>query len=369
MNAKNAVIAVLALATVGGAALAWRQYQELVELRAAAMNSGERAEMQKRIADLLASNRELEEQLAAMRALHEPGTDDLMGTTSAERPAAGDQADRGQRGFRGRGGEQMAAMRELMAKPEVQALVSANQKAALENRYGALFRSLNLPPEQLDKLETLLLERQNTTQDVLAAAREQGLDPRTDRENIRKLITDAQSSIDANIKSVIGDNGFAQLTNYEQTMPQRNLVNALQQRLSYASNPLSASQADQLVQILAANPPPARNNASGNNNGGAAGDGAGFGGRGGGFGGRNPGFVGGGPDAGGGGFPGATAQITAAAIEQAQTVLAQPQLDALQQMRQQQQTAQQLQRLIRTTLRGNNAAAGDATANTGAGRR
>ena len=38
------LIALLALTTIGGSFLAWQQYGELVELRAAAMNKDERAE-------------------------------------------------------------------------------------------------------------------------------------------------------------------------------------------------------------------------------------------------------------------------------------------------------------------------------------
>ena len=48
-----------------------------------------------------------------------------------------------------------------------------------------------------------------------------------------------------NLKAVLGDAGFNQMQNYEQTMPQRNVVNQLQQRLSYTDTPLSQAQADQ----------------------------------------------------------------------------------------------------------------------------
>ena len=49
---------------------------------------------------------------------------------------------------------------------------------------------------------------------------------------------------------------MAQLTNYERTTPQRNLVSDLEHRLSYTQVPLTATQAEQLVQVLAANPSP-----------------------------------------------------------------------------------------------------------------
>lgn len=364
---KNYLLAFLALTTLGGAWLAWRQYGELVELRAGALHRDERLDLQKRISDLERLNRELQDQLAAAR-----GSDvDHLLAEATER-ASDERGPRGDRSRgdnpRGRGSDmrqQFTALRELMAKPEVQAMLSAQQKAAIEGRYAALFKNLSLSPEQAEKLKTLLAERGNTRRDIEEVARAQGINPRENPEAFRKLFTDAQNEINASIKSVIGDQGFAQLQTYEQTLPQRNLVENLQQRLAYSNSPLTSTQAEQLIQILASNapqrtatttttspasapstdatpPPPGRGP-------------GGFGG---------PGFgPPGGPDLGrllGGGFGGpppggasGNAIVTPAAVAQAQTMLTPNQLAALQQVQQQQQAQQQLQQLVRDTLSAN----------------
>jgi hypothetical protein len=274
---------------------------------------------------------------------------------------------------------QMAnAIRTLMSKPEVQALMSVQQKAAIDARYASLFKSLNLSPEQADKVKTLLADRQTTMQDVMAAAREQGI---RDPAEIRKLMADAQTDINNSLKSVLGDAGAAQLQTYEQTMPQRNVVNQLQQRLSYTDTPLSQAQADQLVQVLAANPAPQRTNADGTaaqtgrgNRGGGGFPGGGGGGDVGGmigavFGGGGPGGPGGAIGAlvggGGGGGGGQAATVTPAAVTQAQSVLAAPQVAALQQIQQQQQTQQQLAQIVRDTLAAQAPANGNAGATKG----
>jgi hypothetical protein len=346
---KTYLILLLALTTMGGAMLAWRQYAELVELRAAAMNTNERAELQKKIWDLQKANRELQEQLAALRS-ERGGTDDVA-TVTDDRPRGG--APGGQGGGRGPGGQQFAALRELMAKPEVQAMIASEQKGLLDYRYGSLFRNLNLPPEQLEKLKALLVDRQNAVQDVYAAARDQGIDPRTDRDAFNKLVADARNAVNDNIKAVIGDTGFDQLNTYDQTMPQRNLVAVLQQRLGY-SEPLTPTQADQLVQILAANPNPASTLPAGQGRG--AVDLAGrFGG--GGFAGPSIASVAG-PDA---------PTITSAVVNQAQGVLNSTQLAALQQLQQQQQTANQLEQMRRNALQ--QAAPNAGPAGNGGGRR
>ena len=360
---KTLVIALLALTTLGGAALAWKQYAELVELRAAAMNTDERAELQKRLWDLEKANRELADRLAAARGEELEG---LVATATNERPA-GDRRGRGERGGDrggpgGRGNSnndrQANALRDLMSKPEVQALLSSQQKAAIEQRYAALFKNLNLNPEQADKLKTLLAERQTTRLDVMEAARSQGLNPGDNPEAFRKMMADARNQVESGIKSVLGDTGYQQLQTYEQTMPQRNLVNELQQRLSFSNTPLTVSQADQLVNILAANAPQRQTATTATPGqpqpGGDRGPGGGGFDRGGFGGGRGPDIGGLLGAIGGGGFGdlgrGGSAPITTAAVNQAQAVLSQPQVTALQQLQQQQQAQQQIQQLVRDTI-------------------
>jgi outer membrane lipoprotein SlyB len=356
-------IVVLALTTLGGAGIAWNQHRELIELRAAAMIPDERAEWQKRAWDLESRNRQLQDELAALQARA-----DGDGAGVAAGPEAGPaEPGRGRGGLRGGRGpnnpqQQLNAMRELANKPEVQALVRVQQKAAIDARYAALFRNLNLPPDQLDRLKNLLAERQTTNQDVLAAAREQGLNPRSDPEGFRKLIADAQNEINNGIKSIVGDSGFTQLQTYEQTLPQRNVVNELQQRLSYSDTPLTAAQADQLVQILASNTP---QRAAGNNSGQPPPGPGGFGRPGAELGGMLAGALGGGAfnaiaEAGG---RVATAPVTAGAISQAQTILAPQQAAALKEIQQQQQSQQQLQQILREAMTPNPAAGTDGGTN------
>jgi hypothetical protein len=351
------VIAVLALTTIGGAVLGWNQYQELVELRAAALDKSERADWQKRVWDLEKSNRELSDQLAALRA--ENGDVDGAIAAAGERPVPRDRGGRGGPEGRGpRGGaftNQAAIARDLLAKPEIQAFLNQQRKSAVEERYSALIKKLNLPPDQAERLKTLLGERQNTAQDVLTAALEQGVDPRTDREGLRKLMQSARDDVDNSIKSLLGESGFDSLKNYEQTMPQRNLVDQINRRLAVNGEPMNPVQMEQLVDILAANAPPRPTpTANGDGGPGGRGFGPGFGGRG---------------DIAGGGVAGAALGavldggvrgpiVTAAAVNQAQGILSQSQLAALQQVQQQQQQAFQVRQIVNETLSANQPAKG-----------
>lgn len=322
-SAKNLLLVFLALVALGGGALAWHQYVELVALRAAALSPADRKAEQARLAAAQRYARELEDQIAAVREQSLAAGDGTAGAT-ARTPANLNEFGRG------RGGP--ANLRSLMENPEVRKLMTRQQQAALDLRYAALFKALSLPAAQLDKFKSLLLEKQTVMQDVMMAAREQGLDPRTDPEGFRKLVSTTQADLDASLKAVLGDPAYTQYEQYQQAQPQRNVLTQLQQSLSYTDAPLSDTQAAQLMQILAAT---ATTPAAG---------GPPEGGR-------------GGPMGGGGGGVGPAALITTQTIAQAQSVLTATQLQALQQLQQTQQAQQQLEQIMRNSGGGPPAAA------------
>ncbi len=216
----------------------------------------------------------------------------------------------------------------FMDNPEMQRLMAITQRANLDGRYSTLFKNLHLSPADLEKFKNLLVEKQTSAMDVLAAARAQGLNGRENGDEIRKLVQDSQMEADNNIRTALGDAAFTQYKSYEQTLPQRNTVSQLDQRLSYSATPLSDQQSEALVQVLAQNAPANTRQTTG------AGVAlmAGAGGR---------TFL-----------PGGGNQITDQAITQAQGVLSAPQVTALQQLQQEQQAQAQLAQQMRANMGG-----------------
>jgi hypothetical protein len=147
-------------------------------------------------------------------------------------------------------GNPRANFAALMANPEFANAMSLQQRAALDSRYAALFKEMKLSPAELEKFKSLLVERQSSRMDVMNAARENGLNPRENRDEINKLVAEAQAEVDANIKAALGDTRFAQYQNYDATQPQRNLVSQLDQRLSYTSTQLNPTQTQFLITAL-----------------------------------------------------------------------------------------------------------------------
>ncbi len=341
---KSILLLILLTASIGCGVFAWRQHRELVELRAALTDRGE---WQRKAGELETRNREQRAQLAARSSAGKEAAVDA--SSSGPRRVSNDATNVLSADSSATVEIQTAAIRELMNQPDVQAMLNVQRRAAIEQRYNDLFKKLNLPPERIEKLKALLEERSNTMQDMIAAARDQGINLRTNPEG-RKLVTDTQNQLNESIKATIGDDGFAKLSSYERTTPQRTVVGDLEQRLSYTSAPLTPIQAEQLVQILAANPVPRTAvpaPASGASSPSPAATGALV---------RNamtavPGvsvLMGAADDTGRSAIP--NYLISQPALAQAQAILSPQQLASLQNLQQQQQTQQQLKNLVIDTL-------------------
>lgn len=341
-TSKNLVIAALAVFAATASVVAWKFYWKAALLEAA--SGGEDATaLRQRLAEADKRRRELEA-VAALRATEKA---DAMGGATAEK-AARDANPNSGRG-RGRGGPPSAEMQAMMEQPEMQRLQALQQKAALDGRYGALFKTLNLSDEKLATFKSLLAEKEATMMDTMRAAREQGLDPRSDPEGFKKLMAATQAETNSAIKATIGDAAYAEYEQYQATQPQRAVVSQLQQSLSYTNSPLTTAQADQMVQVLAATTTSAEAGAAGGGT-----EGMGGGGRGG------PMGIGGGRPASGG-----SVVITAETVTAAQAVLTSTQLQALQDLQALQLAQQQAQKIMRAAGVGGPAAATSARGTTG----
>lgn len=309
-DTKNIAIIFLAASTLGLGVQLFRTRQQLADARKAPTLQVKRSEIKVAAAP---------EQLVAPPATTPAPADAPADGNSDNGPGPGGPGARGGRNF----GAQMA---EFLKDPEVAAAMKIEQEARLEQRYGALFKQLNLPADKLAELKTMLSERDNAMRDVMATAASQGLNPRDNRDELRKLTSEMQAEVDNNIKSTFGDSVVSALSTYNTTAPQRATVNELNQKLAYMSQPLNDTQSQMLTTILAE---------TGQTTGGQGGGGGGWAGGGGGggrfnIGGNNNGVL-----------------VTDATIARAQGVLMPSQVEALKKL----QAEQQAQQLLQTKMR------------------
>jgi hypothetical protein len=227
---------------------------------------------------------------------------------------------------------------QLAASPEFQRLLALQMKSRISATYGPLFKSLNLTPDQLAQFQSLLADKQQALMDTLQAAREQGINPRTDPDGFKTLVSQSESQVDSSIQQALGDQAYQQYQQYQQTLPERNTVNSLQQQLSYTQTPLTDDEANQMVALLAQNQPQRAGSGTAGTTGGDAGP-------------NLMNLVNG----------GGTAKVTAEAVTAASGVLSAPQISALQQIQAQQQAQQQMQQLMRSAAQGAGGNPGAAT--------
>lgn len=332
-------VVVLALVFAGASTLAWRQYQELVILRAATLAGDERAAFETRLAELKRHTNDLQAQLATLQLAKnaaESAADVAQARATARESAAMERAQIAALLAKDSGGaskqdEAFELLGALADTPEFQKLLALEQHGQVDAKYAALFRKLHLNPEDQVRLETLLTDKQSAFADAMIAAHDQGLTGKDARDLANAVANATQKDINASIKDLLGPQDFNQYQSYERTLPQRAVVDQLAQRLSYTAGPLTTGQQDRLVQTLAATAaaPQSIPGASAKNvkpvppvaplPGALAGLGIGS-------------------------VP--SAPITTTAVAQAQSFLSPQQVAALQQMRQQQQAQQTLNNVL-----------------------
>jgi hypothetical protein len=347
LRSKNYLLVVLTVVAVGATTLAWRQWLELATLRARGLSDDERSALEARLADFKKRNFELQTDLASLRAgnaadgavagdEHPANNAAAKASEAAVLKSLADAAADPAMSKRDEDMELLAALADL---PEFQRMLALQQRGKVDEKYAALFKKLKLSPEELTRLQTLLGDRQTAFADAMMAASAQGLTGKDARQVANDVARASQKDITANIKDLLGPQRFNQLQTYERTLPQRETVDQLTQRLSYTTTPLTARQQDQLVQVLAtaAAAPKANATVAGAGLGGAqnlkpaqpiaalpnAFSGIGLG-------------------------AGSQAPIVNAAVNQAQTFLSPQQVGALQQMQQEQRAQQTLGNLLRT---------------------
>jgi hypothetical protein len=223
---RNGLGLVLAAFVLGEAWLAWQQGRELSQLRSRA------AEHARAEAQLAAARKAEAGVLATLAATHRVMGDPLPG---------GSNAPESRRNFN-------ADFRTALDDPKFRSALSVVQQGRMVLWYGPLFKSLKLPPDQLERLKGLIADAQLAKSDSIYAAADQGA--QSSPTELLEAAAAAQKETNDKIHALLGDAGFGQLQEYNQTRFLHVAVSQMQQSLSYTATPLSDEQANQLVNVL-----------------------------------------------------------------------------------------------------------------------
>ena len=141
------------------------------------------------------------------------------------------------------GGGMGKMLAEMMKNPETRKAMEQQQKMGVQMVYGALFKELNLPPEQEKKLREMLLAQQmdNMSQAGVMFDGKEGID----RTQAVQELAEKNKKNQEQIKELVGEEKYAQMQDYNQTVQERMVLDQFGKEVE-----LSPEQNQQLLAII-----------------------------------------------------------------------------------------------------------------------
>ena len=245
---KNFAIPLLAAAVLAAGFFLWRQQREIDRLKTRATTTitelsrraNEREELEKRLG-------ESREEVTALRG-------ELTQAQHEQKSALEKTELRKNDGV-------LAEASRVSAETLKQWLTDADDSAVLRRlnlearnktlqRYGALTEQLALTPEQADQFTKLLTDKRQAAMDVAVLSYQHGEDPTNDMDGYRQLITATRDGIEEQIKTLLGDDKYAQYQDYNRSSGQSNVLNNLQLALRGTNAPLEPEQVARFTEVL-----------------------------------------------------------------------------------------------------------------------
>jgi len=134
-------------------------------------------------------------------------------------------------------------MENMLKDPDYLKAMTEQQAQMLKTQYAPLVKQLNLTPEQRDAFFAALMD--NATNAMSQAL---VMMSGTNKAGATGVLEDAQKSLQNQMRSLLGDSGFAQFQEYQTTIPDRQLLDSM--KTSFADNPLTDDQQQRLLQIM-----------------------------------------------------------------------------------------------------------------------
>ena len=142
---------------------------------------------------------------------------------------------------------------EMMKSPEMREMIKTQQKNAIggmvDKGYAALFKELNLNPEQTAALKDLIMKKSLDAAEMGMSMVAGNLDD-AQRKDLGRQIKETTDATTAQIKQFLGDQNYPQFEAYEKTLTDRMQVGTFKDQLALGNTPLSPTQESQLIQAL-----------------------------------------------------------------------------------------------------------------------
>jgi hypothetical protein len=148
------------------------------------------------------------------------------------------------------GNPMMEGIAKMFETEEGKKMMRSQMAAGLRMQYGGLAKDLKLDPKVADQVMSLLSDRQAALTEATFSSMKNGtLDEAAEKKIVAKSEA-LQKEYDAKLKAVLGEQGVAQLKDYERTLGDRMMLTMHEQQFATAGAPLEQAQRDSLLQIM-----------------------------------------------------------------------------------------------------------------------
>ncbi len=237
---------VFAYVQFDGAAALKREIAENASAREAAQKAVLAAEAE--IARLKSATENTKENIARLTAERDAALAHAKNSapSAAPMPMPGTPPPAGEK----EGNPMMAMAGKMFESEEGKKMMRSQMAMGLKMQYGGLARELKLDPKVADQVMGLLGDRQMALSEAAIASMKNGTLDEAATKEIGTKSDALQKDYDAKLKAILGDQGAAQLKDYERTLGDRMMLTLHEQQFAAAGAPLEQTQRDGLLQIM-----------------------------------------------------------------------------------------------------------------------
>jgi len=255
MNKKVLLFSVIIAVTLGAVcALLWQQLKSTqarehaaavaarAEAEARAVREDRIKEVERERARVDQQNKELADLTTVLRASEAKQASNVTALTrqlksGLTNAAGGDAATEGMN----------IDFAKMMKDPAMKDMIRAQQKTLMKTMYGPMFKELGLSGDQQKKLSDLMTEAQMSNMenagDLMGGTAES-------KTNAINAMTDQHQKMNADIKSLLGADKYAQYEDYQKSLADRMVLNQFQQESAGTETALKEDQLKALVQLM-----------------------------------------------------------------------------------------------------------------------
>jgi len=259
---KNALIALFVATTIAlGAACAiqWQklaaQKTQVAALRAEAdQRSQEIAELQaahklneKQRQELFQQAGDLARKLQASETKSQAGPHFALGVKT-EAASSNNVAGAAEANKSGKENNWSNFLAKMMEDPEAKKMIREQQRLMLDQLYAPLIKQLGLTPEEAGQFKDLLAD--NMLKSTEKATSLMGALSSTNRTEAFEKISADQKDFDEQVRGFLGETGYAQYKDYQQTVGERTQLSQFQQQTAGGEHPLNDQQTEKLLTFM-----------------------------------------------------------------------------------------------------------------------